>query len=308
MAVIALKRFSSAIIVLFSILLGLLLPQIGLLWSSYTSVLLGFMLFLVSLTLDPNELARAIKSHQIVLFSVFTVFAVPALLALTAMPIFSPLEYAAIMLAVSSPSAISSVFWCDIFRGNAALALVLSVATNLLSIITIPLIMLLAVGMLVQVDVAALFINLLFLIVIPLFAGQLLRKFSLVNAKKVANRNGTVQLVLLVFLLWGAVAPGAAFAEANLGLFALFNVFLFSILGLTFLITYVLGRRFGHKQAVALSVVSSHKNSTLAIVIGSLMFGPEALPPLIANLVAQNILLVPARVALDYTHKDEPSC
>ncbi len=298
------KQFSSTIVILGSLLLGLVLPQVGMLWSPYTTVILGLMMFLVSLTIEPSKLAPAVKSHKIVLFAVFTTFVVPSLLALLAIPLFAPVQYAAIALAMSAPSAVSSIFWCDMFRGNAALALVLSIMANLLSIIIIPVVMLLAVGMMVQINVVSIVTNLLFLIVIPLFAGQAIRKLFPQKTRKVIARNGTAQLILLVLLLWGAVAPGAAYAIADLGLFTMFNIFIFCILGVAFMTTYVIGKRFGHSQAVALSVVSTHKNATLAIVIGSLLFGPQALPPLIANLVAQNILLIPARVALDKVHKD----
>jgi len=300
------KSFSSTVVILGSLLLGLVLPQVGLLWSSFTLVILATMMFLVSLTIEPSKIAPAVKSHKIVVFATFTIFVVPSLLGLFALPLFSSIEYAAIALAMCAPSAVSSIFWCDMFRGNAALALVLSVVANLLSIVVMPTVMLLAVGMFIPIDVVSIVRNLLFLIVLPLFAGQLLRKIFPQKIKMVTARNGTAQLVLLVFLLWGAVSPGAGYATANLGLFALFNVFIFCILGLTFLITYVLGRRFGHSQAIALSLVSTHKNATLAIVVGGLLFGPIALPPLIANLVAQNILLIPARVAVDRVNKNEP--
>ncbi len=282
------------------------MPQVGMLWSPYTTVILATMMFLVSLTIEPNKIAPAVKNHRIVLFAVFTTFVVPSLLGLLAIPFFSPIQSAAIALAMSAPSAVSSIFWCDMFRGNAALALVLSVVANLLSIIIMPVVMLLAVGMMVQINLVSIVTNLLFLIVIPLFTGQIIRKSFPQKTKTLTSKNEIVQLVLLVLLLWGAVAPGAVYAITELRLFAAFNIFIFCILGLTFIFTYIMGRRFGHSQAVALSVVSTHKNATLAIVIGSLLFGPQALPPLIANLVAQNILLIPARAALDRVQKNEP--
>ena len=82
--------------------------------------------------------------------------------------------------------------------------------------------------------------------------------------------------------------------------------FILLILSATFVVAYFSGKRFGRSSAIALSVASSHKNSTLAIVIGELVLGPIALPALIANLVGQNLFVIPARAVL-YLSEDESS-
>jgi predicted Na+-dependent transporter len=112
--------------------------------------------------------------------------------------------------------------------------------------------------------------------------------------------------VLFRSLIWGAVAPGAIFVEERPIEFMLLLFFILSILSVTFAVAYFSGKRFGRTNAIALSVASSHKNSTLAIVIGELVLGPIALPALIANLVGQNLFVIPARAAL-YLSEDESS-
>ena len=84
-------------------------------------------------------------------------------------------------------------------------------------------------------------------------------------------------------------------------------LFILLILGATFAIAYVVGKKYGRSRAIALALVSSQKNATLAIVIGELVLGPMALPALIANLVGQNIFLFPARAALHFVAKEESS-
>jgi len=73
------------------------------------------------------------------------------------------------------------------------------------------------------------------------------------------------------------------------------NAFMFGTLALAFVLTHFLTRRFGHKKAVSIEIATTVKNAALSLVIGLTAFGPQILPPLIANLIAQNLLLIPAK-------------
>jgi predicted Na+-dependent transporter len=255
-------------------------------------------MFLVALNISPIALIRAVRNYRTILFALIMIFIIPPSLSLLGYFLFTPVQFVALVLALSAPAAISSVFWCDVFGGYTPLALVISIFTNLLAIATIPITMLITAGIVAQIDVTSIFLNLVYLIFIPIGLAQAVRRFFSRVSEKLVNNGASIQHGLIIFLLWGAVAPGAVFTRTHPVDFILFNIFIISILGITFTITYLVGRRFGRTQAIALGVVSSHKNSVLAIVIGGLLFGPDALPPLIANLVAQNIFLIPARAAL----------
>jgi predicted Na+-dependent transporter len=78
--------------------------------------------------------------------------------------------------------------------------------------------------------------------------------------------------------------------------FVFLNGFMFVVLAFAFGVAYVFGKRFGYEQAIAIAIATSVKNAALSLVIGLAAFGSPILPPLIANLVAQNLLLVPVRV------------
>lgn len=292
------KKFSSVLIILASVSLGLLLPQIGSIWQPYTSVILGFLMFMVALNIDPAALIRSVQEYRSIIFALIMVFVVPPLLALPAQLFFSPVQYVAIVLALSAPAAVSSVFWCSIFRGHTPLALIVSISSNLIAIVTIPLTMLVLVGVTAPVNVAAIFLNLIYIIVIPITAAQIVKKLFSRTSKKIVNKSAPIQHAAFFLLLWGAVSAGATFTRSHPVDFLFFNLFFLSVFSVNFLIAYLVGRRFSRAHGIALALVSSHKNSVLAIVIGSLLLGSVALPPLIANVVAQNLFLVPARAAL----------
>ena len=301
------RKFSSLITVLVGVSLGLLVPDIGLLWHPYTSIFLAAIMFIVALNIKPKEFMGSIKGYKIILLALGLVFIVPTILSVVGIPFFKPTEYAALVIALSAPSAVAAVFWSDVFHGYTPLALIISMMTNLLALITIPLTILLLTKSNAQIDATGIFVNLLLIVVVPLIAGQALRKLSLQKTQKIVILSPLIQHVLLLFLVWGAVAPGAAFTRENPLDFLLLLLFILLILSATFAIAYLVGKRYGRSRAIALALVSSQKNATLAIVIGELVLGPMALPALIANLVGQNIFLFPARAALHFMATDELS-
>jgi bile acid:Na+ symporter, BASS family len=292
------RNFSSVIVILVSVTLGLILPQIGAIWQPYTIPILGFLMFMVALNISPKVIIKSIQDYKSISLALIIIFIIAPLLAIPSQFFFSPTQYLAIVLALSSPAAISSVFWCSIFKGYTPLALVISVSSNLLSIITIPLTIFLIAGLMTPIDTTSIVVNLIYLIVIPVITAQIIRKFVPNATRKIVKKSGLIQHVIFFLLLWGAVSPGAMFTRTHPLDFLFFNLFFLFVFSIIFVISFLIGARYGRKTGVALAVVSSHKNSVLAIVIGSLLLGPEALSPLISNVVAQNIFLVPARLAL----------
>jgi predicted Na+-dependent transporter len=263
-------------------------------------------MFFVALNIKPKEFLSSLRNYKIILLALGLVFLVPPLFSIVGITFFKPVEFAALVIAFSSPAAISSVFWCDVFRGHTPLALIISMVTNILALVSIPITILLVTQTIAQIDAVAIFTNLFFILLVPLGTAQALRRIFSQKIQKIVVRSSPIQQTLVLFLIWGAVAPGAVFIKERPVEFLWLLLFILLILSATFIVAYFSGRRFGRSSAIALSVVSSHKNSTLAIVIGELVLGPIALPALIANLVGQNLFVIPARAAL-YFSEDESS-
>jgi BASS family bile acid:Na+ symporter len=292
------QRYFTSLIVVSSILLGFVLPEIGLFWKPYLSILLMLLMFLVTLGIDPKEIVSSAGNYRLILTGLFTVFILVPVLSLAAKPFFSSIVYAGVVLALCCPSAIVSAFWTKLFKGDIATALVMSMTTNLLSVITVPATMLLAVGATLNVDVAGMMLNLAEIILVPMAASYLLRKYLKVDWARVSSFGSRIELGLLVLVIWGSVAPGVAYVSDDISRFALLNIFMFGILATAFVITYLLTERFGRKKAISIGIATTVKNAALSLVIGLAAFGansPQILPPLIANLIAQNLLLIPAK-------------
>ena len=268
----------------------------GLVWKPYLAVLLMLLMFFVTLGLEPEQIAKSLRAYPVIGVGLFAVFVLLPLLSLLARPFFSPIIVAGILLAFSCPSAVATAFWAGVFKGDVATGLVISTIANVLSVVTVPATMLLAVGTVVSVDIVGIMVNLAEIVLIPMAASLLLKRFLRLNWKRVTGYGFRVELALLVLLVWGSIAPGVAYAESNVNEFVFLNVFMFVVLAFAFGVAYVLGKRFGYEQAIAIAIATSVKNAALSLVIGLAAFGSPILPPLIANLVAQNLLLVPVRV------------
>jgi predicted Na+-dependent transporter len=235
------------------------------------------------------------KNYPVIMIGLFTVFVLTPLLSLPAKPFVSPIVFAGTLLAFCCPSAIATAFWAKVFKGDVATAMVISMITNLFSIVTIPVTMLIFSGTAVNVDAASMMVNLGEIILIPITASFLLRELVHVDWKRASIYSSRIELCILVLLIWGSIAPGVEYARNNVTEFTLLNAFMFGTLALAFVLTHFLTRRFGHKKAVSIEIATTVKNAALSLVIGLTAFGPQILPPLIANLIAQNLLLIPAK-------------
>jgi predicted Na+-dependent transporter len=292
------SKYFTPLIIILSISLGFLFPEIGLTWKPYLGFLLMFLMFFVTLDIEPAEITQSAKNYPVVVTGLFNVLILAPILSLFAKPFFSPMVYAGVVLALSCPSAIATAFWAKVFKGDVAAALIISTATNLLSIVTVPATMLIAIGTAVSMDIAGMVLNLAQIILIPMTAAIIVKKLIPINYEVLKAGTSKTELVLLVFLVWGSTAPGVAYARTNTAEFVALNMFMLLLLTLAFATAYFSTRRFGQKQALSIGIATTVKNAALSLVIGLGAFGSQVLPPLIANLVAQNLLLVPLKALL----------
>ncbi len=286
------SKYLTLLVIVLSIVLGFVLPQVGLLWKPYLTVLLVILMFSLTLSIEPRQISRSISDYRVIGIGLFTIFVLMPSLSLISRIFFLPIVYAGTVLAFCCPSAIATTFWAKVFKGDVATAIVISVFTNLISIVTIPVTMLIAVGTTVNVDIAGLMLNLAEIVLIPMAASFLLRRAIHVDWTGLNKYSSRLELGILALLVWGSTAPGANYALNNLPDFVWLNVFIFALLASAFVMTHFLMRRFGHQKTISIEIATIVKNAALSLVLGLTAFGPDVLPPLIANLVAQNLLLV----------------
>src|SRR3989337_77642 len=110
-----------SVVIFAGVILGLILPEIGSIWSPYLKELLMLLMLFASLRITVPEFRRSMRVNiRAVLVSLMLVFLFMPMLSLTAR-FFSPIILAGTVLAFNFPSAIATIFWSGVFRGHVSL-------------------------------------------------------------------------------------------------------------------------------------------------------------------------------------------
>jgi len=281
------KYFFSLVIIL-SIFFGLLLPGVSVLWSDYLNFLLALLMFFSALRVERKEFRKVDAKGMLTLLSL--VFILMPLLSLP-FKLSDPMTFVGVLFALSSPSAAATAFFVSFLGGDIAPGVVFSFLSSLHSLLTIPITVQALAGAVVQVDNSKILSILIEVIIIPIVAALLTRKF-LRGAAEEINKNRDCQLIVMFLLGWGIIGVShAAILNNELQLLELTTILLL-ILIFGGLVAYLFGRRYGNETAITFFVATSIKNALLSFAIVLKLFGIAAALPMAANLIAQLALMV----------------
>jgi len=325
-----LKHFLPIGLVL-AIVVGLAVPQVG---SALASVHVGkygvfqtlfvVIIFIVSgLTLNTDDVKKALRAWKATLFGVVSILFITPLLALVPQQLpFLPAEFqTGLLLFCTMPTTINSgVALANAAKGNFALALMLTVLSNLLGIFTAPffLSLLLAVGG-IRIDPLPLLTNLLLTLLLPLVVGKALRELLAARVlpflKKHKTLIGNFSSLCLICIPWMklsvsqpallalSAAEIAALIGCGLTIHAIYLAFNFAFA------TYVLRCPLDIKKSIV--IMGSQKTLPMAMTVLS-FFPPSlgeggliAIPCILSHLVQ---IFVDAFLAAKWAHVvDAPS-
>jgi predicted Na+-dependent transporter len=291
-------RNLASIVILGSVVFGFFVPGIGNFVRPYTSYLLMFLMFLTVLSIDPSEIAECARNPRSLVPVILMVFVAGPALALIGLFFFSSSVYAGIVLALCAPSAIATAYFSNLFKGDTAYGLVISMITNLAAILTIPTTMFLAAGAAISLNLASMFLNLAELILVPATVAFLVQRVLRFDFGKVSRTTSKINLAVLFVLIWASISPGSAYALGNLEEFAWLSILMLALLSVLFMVSYGLASGQGHSRAITAGVAASVRNGALALVLGMTSLGVKMILPLVANLVAQSLLLVSLGIVL----------
>jgi len=284
------RSINLSLIVFLGLSLGLILAQIGLFFEPFLAYFLMVLMFFTCLKIDLSDFRRI--DIRTIFVALFLVFVFVPLLSLVG-TLFSPLFFAGILLAFSCPTAVATAFFSDALKGNSSLAIVLTTITSLISIVSLPITMLIGVGMLIKFDAISMILSLIQIVLLPLIVAILLRRYFPKISDGALKYGNFVSNVALILVLWGGVASGINYIQSNVYDFLETNLVITFLLTIGIVVSYNVGKMFGRKNAITLTVATLLKNSVLALVIGIITFGSGVLPALVAHLIDQNILLIP---------------
>ena len=258
----------------------MLIMVMGLISEIFLPLALAFIMFSLGLGLTISDFSRVLKQPKDFLIGAFSQIIILPIVALILVLIWplSPELAIGVMLIAAAPGGATSNIITSFAKGDVALSVSLTAIISLLSVFTIPLIVLISLNILVDnyssisISILDIAIQMFSIVTIPVILGILFRKFMSnfsILFEPIAKKISALLFALVLF--------GAVFAEKN-------NIILyFSQAGLVTLILNILmmiiafyiAKFFGSgpSQRKTIIVECGLQNGTLAIVVATSVFG-----------------------------------
>lgn len=240
---------------------------------------LAFIMFSLGLGLTVADFARVVKApRDFIIGASAQIFLLPTVAFLLVTLSDVPPELAlGVMIIAAAPGGVTSNILTAFARGDVALSISLTAVISLLSVITIPVIVVFAHNHLIGGDPGSISImgtalSVFLIVTVPVILGLLTRRFANNFVARFASKANALSSALFVIILGGAIYQERSniidyFAQAGLITLTL-NITMMAL-------AYVIARLFasGKNQRIAISIECGLQNGTLAIAVSTLLFG-----------------------------------
>ena len=241
---------------------------------------LAFIMFVLGLGLTGGNFLRVVKQPRdffVGAFSQILLLPVIAFILVKIWPIAPELAIG-VMIIAAAPGGVTSNLLTSFAKGDVALSISLTAIISLLSVITVPFIVLTSVGLLsdsnINQDISLFSMSRdMFLIVTaPVILGMLVRRFASGAALKSEPIAKKISILLFVLVLLGAIAAErenvvSYFAQAGLITLVL-NV---AMMVIAYYVAKLLVT--GTEQKKCITIECGLQNGTLAIFVATSIFG-----------------------------------
>jgi bile acid:Na+ symporter, BASS family len=244
---------------------------------------LAFIMLALGVGLTPTDFRRIFAQPKAFLTGAVLQFITLPLLAIVIVALIPapPALKVGIVLLAACPGGTTSNLLTHMARGDVALSISLTALTSLLSVVTVPLVLMIALALFMgpdapDVGLVTTGLVIFALTVIPVAIGMGLRQIAPKVAATIEKRSRLLSAVVFIAVVAATImAEGVAvtiqrFAEAGLVSLAL-NL---AAMGLAFAVTSVLALRL--RQRIALTLECGLQNATLAIVVSVSLLGDLA--------------------------------
>ena len=244
---------------------------------------LAFIMLTLGLGLTGQDFIRVIKQPKdflIGLLSQIILLPIVAFIIIKIWPI-SPELAIGVMIIASAPGGVTSNILTSLARGDVALSISLTAVISLLSVLTVPFVVLTSVDLLglnnitENISLLSMAIQMFLIVAAPTFLGMIIRKYANNFTLKFEPTAKKISVALFIIVLIGAILSEKEnlvnyFAQAGL-ITLLLNI-------LMMILAYNLAKIFGSgsQQKKAISIECGLQNGTLAIFVGTVLFGGGA--------------------------------
>ena len=252
----------------------------GIVTDVFLPLALAFIMFALGLGLTGGDFLRVARQSRdffVGAFSQIILLPIIAFVLVKMWPIAPELAIG-VMIIAAAPGGVTSNILTSFAKGDVALSISLTAIISLLSVITIPFIVLTSVGLLSNTNVTQdiSLVNMsrdIFLIVtVPVILGMLFRRFIPVIASKFEPIAKKISTVLFVLVLLGAIA---AERENVISYFAQAGLITLVLNVIMMVVAFYLAQLFSLKaeQKKCITIECGLQNGTLAIFVATSIFG-----------------------------------
>jgi len=252
----------------------------GIVIDVFLPLALAFIMFALGLGLTGNDFLRVAKQPRdffVGAFSQIILLPIIAFILVKIWPIAPELAIG-VMIIAAAPGGVTSNLLTSFAKGDVALSISLTAIISLLSVITIPFIVLTAVGLLADssitqdISLIGMARDMFLIVTVPVILGMLFRGFASGMALSFEPIAKKISTVLFVLVLLGAIAAErenvvSYFAQAGLITLVL-NVVMMVV---AYLVAQSLAS--GTKQKKCITIECGLQNGTLAIFVATSIFG-----------------------------------
>ena len=249
----------------------------------FLPIALAFIMFALGLGLTGADFLRVIKQPKdffVGAISQIILLPIIAFVLVKVWPI-SPELAIGVMIIAAAPGGVTSNVLTSFAKGDVALSISLTAVISLLSVITVPFIIITSLSLLgtenvaQNISLAGMAISMFLIVTVPVIIGMVFRKFASNAAIKFEPIAKKISIVLFIIVLLGAILAEKDnivnyFAEAGLITLVL-NVLMMLV---AFYVAQLLGT--GNAQKKCISIECGLQNGTLAIFVGTALFGGGA--------------------------------
>lgn len=268
------------LVVLLAGAVAMLVPQVFLPIGPWINTLLGIIMLGMGLTLQPVDFRVIVRKPKAFAIGVVAQYVIMPLVAIALATVFQlpPALLVGVVLVGSAPGGTSSNVMVYLAKGDTALSVAMTTASTLLAPVLTPLLVLWLAGSYLPVDAWGLFQSILFIVLLPVIAGLVLRLLLPKLVRAILPWLPLVSVTGITLVILAVVAASAA-TILSVGLLVALVVILHNGIGyaLGFLAAKSVGLDTSAQRAVAIEV--GMQNSGLAAGLARTHFSAEAALP-----------------------------
>ena len=252
----------------------------GIVTDIFLPIALAFIMLSLGLGLTGTDFLRIVKQPKdFFVGAVSQIILLPVIaFALVKVWAISPELAVGVMIIAAAPGGVTSNILTSFAKGDVALSISLTAIISLLSVITIPFIIVTSLSLLgtenisTNISLMKMALNMFLIVTVPVIIGMLFRKFFSNAAIKFEPISKKISTILFVIVLIGAILAErenvlSYFAQAGLITLVLNVIMMF----VAFYVAQLMGTGMAQKKCIAIEC--GLQNGTLAIFVATSLFG-----------------------------------